>query len=58
MVALDVAAIQNQLGFLGLELFAFDEIQSTNTCLLDREFGDQPAPPRLAIAARQAAGRG
>ena len=36
----------------------FAEIDSTNTWLLDRGFADQPAPPRLAVAAVQHAGRG
>lgn len=58
MANLDAASIRTLLGEAGLALELFDEIDSTNTWLLEREFGERPALPRLAVAARQTAGRG
>lgn len=58
MVTLDAAAIEALLAPARLELDVFDEIASTNTWLLEREFSATPAAPRLAVAARQTAGRG
>ena len=58
MPALDVTLLQDLLGPDGPELDLFEEIGSTNTFLLEREFGAVPAGPRLAVAERQLAGRG
>lgn len=58
MATLDAPAIEALLGDARPELEVFDEIASTNTWLLEREFGAAPAGPRLAVAARQTAGRG
>ena len=58
MANLDTATIESLLGETGPVLEFFEEIDSTNTWLLEREFGERPAAPRLAVAARQTAGRG
>ena len=54
----DAAMIRALMGHEAPELEVFDEIDSTNTWLLSRAFGREAARPRLAVAARQTAGRG
>lgn len=54
----DAALIRTLMGPDAIELEVFDEIDSTNTWLLNRAFGREAARPRLAVAARQTAGRG
>lgn len=54
----DVSLIRALLGPPGPRVELLAEVDSTNTWLLERGFDDAPAPPLLAVAARQLAGRG
>ncbi|MCO5099286.1 MAG: biotin--[acetyl-CoA-carboxylase] ligase [Burkholderiaceae bacterium] len=58
MNALDAERIHAAAGCDALQVRSVDEIASTNEALMQRPFGQSPAPPALVATLHQTAGRG
>jgi len=58
MNALDAERVRAAAGCDALQVRSVDEIASTNEALMQRPFGQSPAPPALLATLHQTAGRG